>query len=149
VPVERIKSELNNAVQGSRFLEQVCRARYNDKLDGSSQPCCRSLVQIQHLGIPATDNEHRRRSDSIKCIPRKVRPTSSRDHQLNMIGNRCGRAEGGRCACARAEERNRDLLRITSIAQQPNRSGQSRCQPLNIESELAGPAVHLIFLSCE
>jgi hypothetical protein len=122
--VECIEDQLNDALQGSRFLEQVGRARHYGDLCRPAQSRGRSLVQSQDFHVPTTDDEQRGRMDLFEGRFGEIRPTPSRDHHLNKIGNLRGGNQSSRCACASAEQGDRQLAGIGPLPEPSNCAGQ-------------------------
>ena len=145
VPAKGVNGKVNNAIQGAGLFEQVRSTWYHSDLDRPVQSRSGRLVQIQHFEVPTADDQQSRRLDPPQRVPGKIWSASPRDHQLNMIRYlRCGnkRRRGAR---AGAEQCHRYPGGVGTIAQPPNRARQPGGQTRDIEPELSGSAVDLVF----
>lgn len=149
MPAESIQRQFNHPIQRTGLLEQMSRVGHNGNVDRSGQSRGRSLVQIQHLEVAATDYEQRWGTNSLERVSGEIRATASRDHQPNMIRCFRGGDKRGRCASAGAEQGKRHAGGFGTLAQPTNCTAQPRRQPRNVEAEFPCSAVDLILLRSE
>jgi len=77
VSMQRVQCELDDTIQSPGLFEQMRRARHNGDFRRPGQAGRRTLVQSQHLDVPATDDEQCWRTDSFERLPRQVRSVTN------------------------------------------------------------------------
>lgn len=122
--VERIASQLDDAVHGAPFLEQMSGTWHDDDVGWAGQTSSRGLVQGQHLDVSTTDDEQRRRTNLFERVSRQVRPAPSRDHQLDPVGNLSGGLQSGSRSRAGAEQSQWQPGGLRPLAQPANSIGE-------------------------
>ena len=101
-------------IEGTRFLEKMGRAGHDHQiLLARRQPLERSAVELEHVAVPAADDEQSRRAYTGKRVRREIRPSAARhDRRDRRIVGRRDERGGGAGAGTEVAERQASEVRL-------------------------------------
>jgi 5-(carboxyamino)imidazole ribonucleotide mutase len=143
---EPVGRKSRHAVQRSRLLEQVRRARHDLEGALAAHPIRRAPVHPEHDIVASADDEQRGRPYGGQVISGQIRSAATGHDRTDAPIQTSGCHQGGGGAGARPEEADGEAAQLRLPVQPRHGTDEPICQQADVEAELAGSDVDGLLL---